>query len=373
MAEGAKGPDVAELQRFLARFGYLQPNPSRATEPAVREFDNATAAALAHYQRFYKLRETGTLTRATVDLMAKPRCGMPDVNPPGVRGYVAQGSKWSTTSLNYAFANWCADLTILETETAIATGLGWWAAHSPLTFTPVVFGAAHELEAEFLTGAHGDGYDFDGTGGVLGHCFFPPPGGASLAGHAHFDDDDTFAVDGSDFDLATVAGHEYGHGLGLDHSTDETALMWGVLTHVHSDLSSDDIAGIQAIYPGAVDPPVDPPGSVPAIPTGVSATALSTSAIRIAWSAAAGATSYVVGVADSGAGPFPNMDTTAGTSLDATGLGPLTTKYYVVRAVNSAGTSGDSAVVNATTLGGVPDPGGGEWAESTLKSYRLTH
>jgi hypothetical protein len=373
LAEGAKGPDVAELQRYLARFGYLQPNPSRATEPEVREFDNATASALAHFQKFYKLRQTGTLTQATVALMARPRCGMPDVNPPGVRGYVAQGSKWTTTSLNYAFFNHCADLTILETETAVAAGLGWWAAHSPLTFTPVLIGAAHELEAEFATGAHGCGYDFDGVGGVLAHCFWPPPGGGSLAGHAHFDDDDTFTAGGGDWDLASIAGHEYGHGLGLDHSQYEDALMWAYMLGTHSDLSADDIAGIQAIYPGEVEPPVDPGGTLPDVPAGVSATALSTSAIQIAWSAASGATSYVVGVADTGAGPFPSMDTTAGTSLDATGLAPATTKYYVVRSVNAAGTSADSAAVNATTHTGISDPGGGEWAESVLKSYRLTH
>ena len=48
-----------------------------------------------------------------------------------------------------------------------------------------------------------------------------------------------------------MAAHEFGHSLGLSHSTDIGALMYP--TYIFSgdvQLSQDDIDGIQAIYGG---------------------------------------------------------------------------------------------------------------------------
>jgi len=89
----------------------------------------------------------------------------------------------------------------------------------------------------------------------------------------------------------------------------------------------------------------------PAAPTGVTAGALSQSAIRVSWQPAAGATSYQVGVAPAAAGPWEaaGPETTA-TSFTQTGLQPGTTRYYIVQSLNSGGVT-DSATVSATTLG----------------------
>jgi hypothetical protein len=74
---------------------------------------------------------------------------------------------------------------------------------------------------------------------------------------------------GTPANLAEVACHEIGHAIGLDHSSDSSALMWPTAHGRSRDavLGNDDITGIQTIYPssgggggggGGGQPPVTP-------------------------------------------------------------------------------------------------------------------
>jgi predicted Zn-dependent protease len=49
--------------------------------------------------------------------------------------------------------------------------------------------------------------------------------------------------------LYQVALHEFGHALGLDHSSDPNDVMYPMLTAQNTDLSLSDDAGIRALYP----------------------------------------------------------------------------------------------------------------------------
>jgi len=51
-------------------------------------------------------------------------------------------------------------------------------------------------------------------------------------------------------DLESVAVHEIGHLLGLDHSSDSNAVMYSKIPPgtVKRDLAQDDIDGIHALY-----------------------------------------------------------------------------------------------------------------------------
>jgi regulation of enolase protein 1 (concanavalin A-like superfamily) len=96
----------------------------------------------------------------------------------------------------------------------------------------------------------------------------------------------------------------------------------------------------------------------PAVPSGLGATAVSTSQINLSWSAVSGATSYNVKRATTSGGPYTTVQTgLTGTSFNNTGLNASTTYYYVVSAVNAGGESANSAQASATTsanLGPLP-------------------
>jgi hypothetical protein len=85
-------------------------------------------------------------------------------------------------------------------------------------------------------------------------------------------------------------------------------------------------------------------GSPPPVPTGLTATAVSSSQINLSWSASTGATSYNVLRGGSTVG------TPSGTTFNDTGLTASTSYTYRVQAVSAGGTSASSSPSSATTL-----------------------
>ncbi|HLF56857.1 MAG TPA: pre-peptidase C-terminal domain-containing protein, partial [Thermoanaerobaculia bacterium] len=90
----------------------------------------------------------------------------------------------------------------------------------------------------------------------------------------------------------------------------------------------------------------------PAAPTGLSATAVSSSQINLSWTASSGATSYTILRSTTSGGPYSSVGTSATTSFSNTGLAASTTYYYVVQASNGTCSSGNSAQASATTQAG---------------------
>ncbi|KAD1105210.1 hypothetical protein E3N88_43290 [Mikania micrantha] len=121
----------------------------------------------------------------------------------------------------------------------------WASATQYFTFSRTVAYQSADLKIRFARQDHGDGFPFDGPGGVLAHAFAP------TRGLFHFDADNSWAIGAvpNAFDVESVALHEIGHLLGLDHSQYESAIMWSTLNSGETKgLDTDDIQGVQALY-----------------------------------------------------------------------------------------------------------------------------
>ncbi|KAM5180551.1 collagenase 3-like [Mantella aurantiaca] len=172
------------------------------------------------------------------------RCGVPDV-----AGYtiIQKDLKWSSTIISYQISNYTPDLTPVEVDKAIQKAFRVWSEVTPLKFIQLQNGTA-DMMISFGVREHGDFFPFDGSSGVLAHAFAP---GDQVGGDIHFDDDETWTVDYSDYNLFSVAVHEIGHSLGLGHSRNPVALMFPIYSFFSSEvfsLPADDVLGIQELY-----------------------------------------------------------------------------------------------------------------------------
>lgn len=277
---GSKAQAVRPVQEYLERFGYLESaeHPFEVDDVHFRTgapdhllakplaslkgvFDDSAVEALRRFQKFAGLDATGELDEPTREKMNMPRCGNPDTTPAaetaGLAQFVTGNGKWSSTNLTYSFQNYTPDLSQSAILWAIDQAFGMWSAETPLRFRRVADGTTGDIVIRFVAGNHGDGSPFDGPSGVLAHAFYPSNGGA-IRGDTHFDEAETWTLNiptGGGIDLVTVATHEFGHALGLGHSTINTAMMAPFYVGPRRFLSADDISGIQSLYgaPGVLE------------------------------------------------------------------------------------------------------------------------
>ena len=172
----------------------------------------------------------------------------------GLAEYVAAGGKWLGGRVTYSFVNDSPDLVVSRERGIIGQAFGLWSNMAKLYPSEVAAGDACTGNIRILwgPGEHGDGFAFDGPGGVLAHAFYPPPVNSTcIAGDMHFDEAELWTSPtsgGGGIDLCTVAAHEIGHAIGLKHSLDPNALMAPFYTGRRCHLSFDDIAGVIALY-----------------------------------------------------------------------------------------------------------------------------
>ena len=172
-------------------------------------------------------------------------------------------SRWRKNILTYYIANYTPDMTQGDQRRLTADALRTWGRVARLNFHEVDNAQDADMVLGFGSGMHCNLYDasgagcgeneFDGPKGILAHCYFP--GSGQNSGDCHFDEDETWSprfksVRFPEIRFLETAIHEIGHGLGIDHSGDENAVMYSSYKHDvrKSGLTQDDIDAIQEIY-----------------------------------------------------------------------------------------------------------------------------
>ncbi|KAL5807708.1 hypothetical protein ACOSQ3_028399 [Xanthoceras sorbifolium] len=216
--KGDKVKGVLELKKYLEKFGYLEyKNAKNRTHENDDDFDDLLESAVKTYQLNFHVKPSGVLDRKTLSKMAMPRCGVADI----------------------------VNRTRDDAMGPVARAFQTWQANTRFKFSRVEDSTNANLKIGFASGDHGDGSPFDGPGKTLAHAFSPTDG------RFHFDADEKWAVDavpGAN-DLESVALHEIGHLLGLEHSQVEEAIMWpGIAVGSTKGIHRDDIEGIKALY-----------------------------------------------------------------------------------------------------------------------------
>jgi hypothetical protein len=272
-SEGDDQELVATLKGALARYGYI---PADTCNHDTRYYCEHMRRAVSLYQTFFQLPVSGRVDVGTLKMLARPRCGLPDV-PEDIARAAALGDEgvdaqdpfvfnfntdpWPTYDLTYAVYNGSPDLT--GEVGLVDQAFDVWSAVSPLSFSRIGNRNTADIEVGWETGAHGDGFPFDGVGSVAAHGFYPE------TGWLHFDDAETWIDWNAELaafqsnpwnwnamirlangtDTLHVAIHEIGHTLGLDHSREENAIMWPFVQNGKHNLAEEDIRGVLSIYP----------------------------------------------------------------------------------------------------------------------------
>uniref|UniRef100_A0A8C8RUG6 interstitial collagenase n=1 Tax=Pelusios castaneus TaxID=367368 RepID=A0A8C8RUG6_9SAUR len=254
MAPGTEDEDenIQLVKNYLKNFYNLETD----MQPHLKIKNiNPLTEKLKEMQKFFGLKVTGQPDVDTLEVMKKPRCGIPDV---GQYVLTPGTPKWERKNLTYRIVNYTPDMHPADVDQAIQNALKVWSDVSPLTFKRIYDGSA-DIMMSFEIGDHKDNSPFDGPNGYLAHAFQP---GNGLGGDVHFDEAESWTKGSNGYNLFFVAAHELGHSLGLSHSTDPGALMYPTYSYMDPKefhLPQDDINGIEAIY-GQSDNPVKPTG-----------------------------------------------------------------------------------------------------------------
>jgi hypothetical protein len=245
---GDQDPGLDRVRTFLVRFGYL---PRRA--PRTPDLlDGELSTALRTYQERNAVPPTGEFVAATREAMTTARCALPDLDA-GVAFSIR--CAWDRRELTYAFDTGTADVAGTAEFQAVRDAFATWSAAVPLTFVEV---AADEAPDVVVGWRPATDPDLGMVGGTLAHADFPPGCGVvtdALPKPVHFDDSEhvwSIGATPGAFDVETVALHEIGHILGLQHTTVNGAVMFPSVTSNSTlrVLQPDDLAGIRALYPG---------------------------------------------------------------------------------------------------------------------------
>jgi len=163
---------------------------------------------------------------------------------------------------------------------------------------------------------------------------------------------------GDGFYIENTGAHEFGHALGLAHSSVETASMWpnsGACETIRETPDPDDVSGLGELYPGSSSPTPAAPSAPTQLAAAVSASS-PTSSLVLGWlDNATNETGYRVDRSPNGSSFSQIAQLGPGaTSYVDSGLTSGTSFYYRVYAYNDGGASGYSNTASGQTQAAAP-------------------
>ncbi|CAL8139066.1 unnamed protein product [Orchesella dallaii] len=241
-----------DAMAYLAKYGWLNENSVEETLGAQSMRANSDMRkSIEEFQAFAGIPVTGELDGRTKETMMSPRCGVIDKLPDNdeASSYVLHGGKWEKEKLSYIIHSYPQNLDAIggryRVNFQIQKAITIWEKVANIKMKKA-FSSEPDIQIRFASGKHGDAYAFNGQGGTLAHAFFP-----SYGGDVHFDSDEPWSISSyNGINLFQVAAHEFGHALGLKHSTVSDAIMAPIYRGYSPNfkLHPDDIAAIQKIY-----------------------------------------------------------------------------------------------------------------------------
>ncbi|KAK0144260.1 Matrix metalloproteinase-25 [Merluccius polli] len=242
---------------WLSRYGYLPPPDPRTGKLQTKE---GIEKAIRIMQRFGGIMESGQLDADTLKLMGTPRCSLPDIvggedmlKKRRRKRYALSGLQWDKKDLTWSVHSYPSSSLAQEVvDRLLEHAFRAWSSTTPLTFTHLHQGEG-DIRVSFLRSLHDDGYPFRWPRRHPGARLLPREGPY-----------------GRDIDLFTVAVHEFGHALGLSHSSSHPSIMRPYYQGPAADISNyrlpaDDQQAIQELY-GASDGEAARPGGDPNLP-----------------------------------------------------------------------------------------------------------
>ena len=179
--------------------------------------------------------------------------------------YVASGPAWSQPQTPYYVNSANLDLSGFSTEAAVRAGADAWQQQSA-AFRFVYSGLSSQTTTTY------DGINLvlfrnASSGSAIATTYWWSSGSRIVDADIVFWDEAFRFFAGSSgcsagFYIEDIAAHEFGHALGLGHSTSGNATMYPSVSSCNTGnrtLDADDIAGARALYP-LQQPPAAPTG-----------------------------------------------------------------------------------------------------------------
>src|SRR5262245_27964848 len=173
------------------------------------------------------------------------------------RAYVLNGPKWATRQVPYYINPSNSDVPGDAAEAAIQAGAATWSMQSNADFS--FYYAGRTSGSSIANNGRNEVFFRGSNGGLVAETYTWMDSSNHIidADIVFYDDSYTFATSstgcsGSSVYVESFAAHEFGHALGLGHSSVASATMYPTGSYCSLDwtyLDPDDLAGVEALYP----------------------------------------------------------------------------------------------------------------------------